>query len=393
MSPKSVGDSGHAHMSSPRTSIGAANNINGGVPRHTDSKLTFSRGWLKHIANETVSIAESGSYVNLLGQRVNIQKALQYSIDNSIHYHSSHIFTPDAAAETTKAKTKTLLSNNSNVDDNNDPSRKSPKSVIPTKSIQQKTATFETTTISIIYGSSLDVGMYLQGRYPKDGHIGILNSASGKNPGGKFRRGTISQEDCICRASLLYPCLKQYENVPHHYYYVNNKPKYQGSSSACAIFSPKVPVIREDTVQGDLLDTYQTFSFVSIPAPNAFVLGKCQETNSVPKAQTPGAQQRNEDYETIPIKEAMYDRCFRALCMFAEHECTDLVLCAYGCGVHGNNPTKIAETFRDILATSDFQGRFRTVAFAIQPSRKANYKAFADVFPKAGKYILDSEYR
>uniref|UniRef100_A0A7S0KZA7 Microbial-type PARG catalytic domain-containing protein n=1 Tax=Asterionellopsis glacialis TaxID=33640 RepID=A0A7S0KZA7_9STRA len=364
------------------------------VPRRTNSKLTFSRGWLKHIANETVAIAESGTYTNHNGRPVNIRKALQYSIDNSVHYHSSHVFTLTATTNDKKDKNE-----QHEPQCDHDLVTRSPKSVIPPKMRTTSTTTkpspslFKKTEYSIIYGSSLDVAMYLQATYPDDGHVGILNSASGKSPGGKFFRGTISQEDCICRASLLYPCLKKFENVPHQYYYVNNKPKYQASSSACAIFSPKVPIIREDTVQGDLLDTYQTFSFVSIPAPNAFVLGKCQEAKSVPKAQTPGAQQRNEDYETIPLKEALHDRCFRALCMFAQNGCTDLVLCAYGCGVHGNNPTKIAKTFRNILSTPEFKGRFRTVAFAIQPSRKANYKAFVDVFPKAGRFVMDSEYR
>eukprot|EP00521_Asterionellopsis_glacialis_P009021 CAMPEP_0195288246 /NCGR_PEP_ID=MMETSP0707-20130614/4985_1 /TAXON_ID=33640 /ORGANISM="Asterionellopsis glacialis, Strain CCMP134" /LENGTH=393 /DNA_ID=CAMNT_0040348083 /DNA_START=270 /DNA_END=1451 /DNA_ORIENTATION=+ len=390
------------HNNVPYDSVAKDHHSECSIPRRTNSKLTFSRGWLKHIANETVAIAESGTYTNHKGRPVNIQKALQYSIENSVHYHSSHVFNLIAAKKDhnnkeEQQKQQQQQQQQQQQPHHHDPARWSLKSTIPPKitttTPSSASSLFQKTEYSIIYGSSLDVAMHLQATYPDDGHIGILNSASGKSPGGKFFRGTISQEDCICRASLLYPCLKQYENVPHQYYYVNNKPKYQASSSACAIFSPKVPIIREDTVQGDLLDTYQTFSFVSIPAPNAFVLGKSQEAKSVPKAQTPGAQQRNEDYVTIPLKEALHDRCFRALCMFAQHGCTDLVLCAYGCGVHGNNPKKIAETFRDILSTPEFKERFRTVAFAIQPSRKANYKAFVDVFPKAGRFVMDSEYR
>jgi len=316
----------------------AKNLEGGGVPRRSGSTLTFSRGWLRHIADETVEIARAGQYMNRRGQVVSIADDLERALEGSTHYHSSHVFSPPPMTQ----------------------------------------PPFETQYI-VRYGSSLDVATMLQENHP-DAHVGILNSASAKNPGGKFSRGTISQEDCICRASLLYPCLVQYEDKPHHFYYINRKPKYQATSSSCAIFSPNVPVIRKDTVQGTLLDDYHTFSFVSIPAPNAFVLGTEEIQKSVPKAQAPGMG--DDDYETMPLQEAMYDRCFRALCIMAERGCTELVLCAFGCGVHGNNPIEVAATFRSILS-NELKGRFRVVAFAIQPSRHANYRAFVETFPEA----------
>jgi hypothetical protein len=235
--------------------------------------------------------------------------------------------------------------------------------------------------------------------------IGILNSASAKFPD-KFLRGTISQEEGICRASLLYPCLLQYKDRPHYFYHVNNKPKYAQceSSSTCAIFSPQVPVIRNDTVQGKLLDTPLFISIVSLPAPNAYVLGGGEDqaaatagdkqhnnNNAVPipvpvQGRVPRAQSINasedEPYETFTLEEAMHDICFRALAILAENGCTDVVLCAFGCGVHGNNPHNIASCFKQILA-NELPGRFRTVAFAIQPSRLSNYEAFCKVFPNA----------
>jgi uncharacterized protein (TIGR02452 family) len=91
-----------------------------------------------------------------------------------------------------------------------------------------------------------------------------------------------------------------------------------------------------------------------------------------------------QDFETMPLNEAMRDRCFRALCIMAEHECTDLVLCAFGCGVHGNNPVEVAATFRSILS-NELKGRFRVVVSAIQRSRHGNYKAFIEAFPEANK--------
>lgn len=312
----------------------------GAVPRQTPTTLTFSRGWLRHIANQTVNIAKMGRYMNRQGQVVSVEEDLQKALENSVHYHSSHVFSPPTTT---------------------------PEQLYDTKYI-------------VRYGSSIDLAIMLQEHHP-DAHVGVLNSASAKSPGGKFSRGTISQEDCLCRASLLYPCLLSFENKPHYFYNVNRKPKYEASSSSCAIFSPRVPVIREDTVQGKLLDEPYLFSFCSIPAPNAFVLGK-DEQQTVPKAQAPGTNAIDNNYETMPLMEAMHDRCFRALCIMAEHGCTDLVLCAFGCGVHGNNPIEVAETFRSILLSNEMKGRFRTVAFAIQRSRHANYKAFIETFPE-----------
>ncbi|KAI2505809.1 DUF2263-containing protein [Fragilaria crotonensis] len=306
-----------------------------GKPRGVTT-LTFSRDWLIHIANQTLDISRRGNYVNYLGEKVDVSEALKYAIDNSVHYHSSHKFFP------------------SKVENPVD------------------------TRFYVWYGSSLDVATKLQELSP-DAHVAILNSASGKHPGGKFFRGTISQEDCICRASLLYPCLVQYADRPHFFYAVNNKPKYLQSNSTCAIFNPLVPVVREDTVRGDLLDTFSKFSFISIPAPNAFVLG----SHPVPKAQEPGAGERNEAIELLTLEEDMHDRCYRTLSIMAEHGCTDLVLCAFGCGVHGNDPVAVANAMREILNSDEFRGRFRTIAFAIQPSRHSNYKAFIEAFPEA----------
>jgi uncharacterized protein (TIGR02452 family) len=242
----------------------------------------------------------------------------------------------------------------------------------------QTTERFDSTEFCVCYGSSLQVATKLEDellRVNDHAEVGILNSASGKFPD-KFLRGTLSQEEGLCRASLLYPCLEQYKDRPHHFYYVNKKEKYQESSSSCAIFCPRVPIIREDSMRGDLLDDYRQFSFVNIPAPNAFVLATDKEA-TVPKAQKPGADEKDKEF--MSIDSAMHDRLLRALSIFAEHGCTDLVLCAFGCGVHGNNPRKIAACFKAILS-NELKGRFRLVVFAIQPSRPQNYEEFVNVF-------------
>ena len=64
----------------------------GGVPRQTPTQLTFSRGWLRHVANQTVHIAQVGRYMNHQGQVVSVEEDLKKAMENSVHYHSSHVF-------------------------------------------------------------------------------------------------------------------------------------------------------------------------------------------------------------------------------------------------------------------------------------------------------------
>jgi uncharacterized protein (TIGR02452 family) len=283
-----------------------------------------------------LDIAHDGHYTNRNGKVVDVSEALINSIQNSVHYHSSHEFPPP-----------------------------------------QQEVRFDITQFYVAYGSSLEIAAKLKAFCDEQQHIGILNSASSKTPS-KFLRGTLSQEECICRASLLFPCLAQFEAKPHHFYVINNKPKYQKSASSCAIFSPKVPVIRCDSSAGELLDESQECSFVSICAPNAFVVS--EDTLDIPKASRPGTSQEN--YEMMTLEEAMRDRLFRALSIFNEHGCTDLVLCAFGCGVHGNQPGMVATIFRELLDGA-FKRRFHRVVFAIHIERNANFQAFATVFPEA----------
>ena len=81
------------------------------------------------------------------------------------------------------------------------------------------------------------------------------------------------------------------------------------------------------------------------------------------------------------LRSSVKDRIHRALSAFVLGDCTNLVLPAFGCGVHGNDPSMVASVFREMLTDPEqFGGRFRTVVFAIPPSRKQNYQAFSDYF-------------
>mmetsp|Transcript_18641 Transcript_18641/g.24007 ORF Transcript_18641/g.24007 Transcript_18641/m.24007 type:complete len:415 (-) Transcript_18641:173-1417(-) len=385
-----AGSNGNS-MNNNRSNAATAAAVTQTAPsKQTYSHMTYSRAWLKQVALDNCQIAEQGYYANSNKTKVDISQAFAKAKTGSVHYHSSLEFQPPSELQKSR---------------------------------------WPNTQFIVAYGSSMQVACKLvrvqaevQHNYDDDNdnhadenhvHVGVLNSASGKTAGGKFFRGTISQEDQLCRASLLYPCLKQFENLPHHFYMVNQKPKYENSSSACSIFSPKVPIIRQDSVEATLLDKpmLNEISFCSIPAPNAFVVGKQQEEDDennsnknnyensyvgnknttethnevdkvIPKAQTPGEGVRAIPHDFISLEESLQDRFHRVLSICLEHKCQALVLCAFGCGVHGNNPDSVAQIFHSLL-TKEFHGCFRTVAFSIQKARPANFESFLSCFPNA----------
>ena len=283
--------------------------------RSTQTHVTFSRPCLIFVAHENCEIRERGYYFDSNGEKVDIKDALQNSMTKSTAYHYQDSLPP-----------------------------------LPSFDLYFKTK------FHIYKGSSIDA---LQLLISNGGHVGVLNSASGKTPGGKWLKGTLSQEDVICRASLLYPCLEQFLPDARAMYHVNNNnDEFLYSSSGCCIYSPNVPVIRQDdNVQPQLLDTFFTADILSMPAPNAFVLGRKQNGKSA-------------------LKDEMFFRLRRALTLFANHGCTDLVLCAFGCGIHGNNPQMVASSWKRLFSSPEFEGRFQTVVFAINPLRPGNYTAF-----------------
>ena len=67
-----------------------------------------------------------------------------------------------------------------------------------------------------------------------------LNFASAKNPGGGFLKGARAQEESLARASGLYPCIASNPMYDYH------RSRHDCMCSHYAIYSPGVPVIRED---------------------------------------------------------------------------------------------------------------------------------------------------
>lgn len=174
-------------------------------------------------------------------------------------------------------------------------------------------------------------------------HAAALNFASAKNPGGGFLGGSQAQEESLARSSALYACIE-----PQTEMYKYNKGLKSCLYSDYMIYSPEVPVIREDG--GELLDSPYLLSFITAPAVNA------------------GVVREREPGRTEEIHSVMLERIRYILSIAAEREHAALVLGAYGCGVFRNDPEDVAGYFRQVLVQEGYGRLFKRIVFAVYDS-------------------------
>lgn len=166
-----------------------------------------------------------------------------------------------------------------------------------------------------------------------------LNFASARNPGGGFLNGAQAQEECLARASGLYPTLcSAMEYYEHHRN--NRTPLYSNHM----IYSPGVPVFRDDKDQ--LTGEWFKAAVITSAAVNkGHLLRSCPELEPA-------------------VEPTMRARIEGVLAVCADRGHDDIVLGAWGCGVFRNDPADMAEWFGDAI-DGQFAGVFRKVVFAV----------------------------
>lgn len=185
-------------------------------------------------------------------------------------------------------------------------------------------------------------------------HIGILNFASARNPGGGFLNGAMAQEESIAASSGLYQTL-----TAHEEYYISNRACASMMYTNYGIYSPNVVFFRDGRFH--LLEQPVTASVLTLPAVN---MGQVRlKGENVEKAEA-----------------VMRQRMKLALAVFASRGDRNLILGAYGCGVFRNDPEKIAAWWRELLE-HDFPECFHEILFAVlDRSRDLRcYKAFENI--------------
>lgn len=174
------------------------------------------------------------------------------------------------------------------------------------------------------------------------GDLACLVFASARNPGGGFLNGAQAQEESVARGSALYPCLRAAGD-----FYAYHRAHEDLTYSDRVIYSPRVPVFRDD--KGNLFPEPCEVSFLTAAAPNRSAILRTQPDRA----------------DGIPA--ALLRRAVRVLHVAAAHGHRRLVLGAWGCGVFGNDPATVAETFRIALRDNPY---FEHVVFAVLDRQK-----------------------
>jgi uncharacterized protein (TIGR02452 family) len=183
------------------------------------------------------------------------------------------------------------------------------ETAVPTGRATKIAVTAETTSVAIARLARSD-----------DGHLGALNFASAKNPGGGFLGGAQAQEEALARSSALYPCL-----LTQPAYYERNRANRSCLYLDLAIYSPSVPFFRTDA--GQLYVPPSLCSVITSPAPNA------------------GAVATNQPGDLPLIAPTLRRRSEQVLAIAAAEKIDRLILGAWGCGVFRNDPALVAATF------------------------------------------------
>ncbi|HEY5923789.1 MAG TPA: RNA 2'-phosphotransferase [Kofleriaceae bacterium] len=292
---------------------------------------TVSRAQKIEIAKQSLAACEAGFYTNGKGDKVEIAAALEDAKDGTGLYEMGidRLDPPTKRAGT------------------------APAAPPPTGATIGDRARYGGTAMSVTGETTIDAMVRLA---KLDGHLGCLNFASAKRPGGGFLGGAQAQEESLARASGLYPCL---QTQPE--YYARNKAFGSALYQDTIVYSPNVPFFRDDN--GGWFDAPVLASVITAAAPNVSAL------------------KENRKYDADDVALVLKNRSEFVLALAAHHKIDRLVLGAWGAGVFGNDPAQVALIFAKLLE-APFAGVFTEVVFAVLGTREtsANHRAFADVF-------------
>lgn len=191
-----------------------------------------------------------------------------------------------------------------------------------------------------------------------------LNFASAKNPGGGFLRGSQAQEESLARASGLYSTLLE---APK-YYEVNRKHRNRAFYEDLLIYSPNVPVFRNDS--DELIENPWEIAIITMPAPNRGVI------------LTRGTSKDEKEKLDFLIVKTLRKRIDMILKTAIKFRHRNLVLGAWGCGVFQNDPSCVATLFREALIDTRFIGKFDSIVFAVlcKSGNLERYDTFQNTF-------------
>ena len=204
-------------------------------------------------------------------------------------------------------------------------------------------------------------------REHKDWRIAVLNFASATTPGGGVTKGSSAQEESLCRCSTLYPALTA-PSLWDAYYSVNRAARNPLYTNAL-IYTPGVVICKTDDDYPERMEEkdWVEVDVITCAAPNL--------------RQRPGNMYNLDQSAPVVVSPeellALHKSRARHILTVAASKGVDaIVLGAFGCGAFHNDPTVVAEAYKDVL--EEMKGYFSLIEFAIycRPQETANYDAF-----------------
>lgn len=193
--------------------------------------------------------------------------------------------------------------------------------------------------------------------------VAVLNFASSTSPGGGVETGASAQEECLCRVSTLYPCLKT--QAAWNKFYGPHRAAPNPLHNDDIIYTKDVVVLKDDDYHP--LETPFRVDVITCAAPNL--------------REKPSNRYNRNDGEAVHISqksllELHLKRATKILSAAAANKAEVLILGAFGCGAFRNDPTVVAAAYQKALP--QFLNHFKTIEFAVycRPEDQRNYEAF-----------------
>ncbi|MBR4512490.1 MAG: TIGR02452 family protein [Bacteroidales bacterium] len=194
--------------------------------------------------------------------------------------------------------------------------------------------------------------------------VAVLNFASSTSPGGGVETGASAQEECLCRVSTLYPCLKT--QAAWNKFYGPHRAAPNPHHNDDIIYTKDVVVLKDDDYRP--LETTFRVDVITCAAPNL--------------REKPSNRYNLNDGNAVHISqkrllELHLKRATKILSAAAANKAEVLILGAFGCGAFRNDPTVVAAAYQKALP--QFLNHFKTIEFAVycRPEDQRNYEAFS----------------
>ena len=197
--------------------------------------------------------------------------------------------------------------------------------------------------------------------------IAVLNFASSTNPGGGVTSGASAQEECLCRVSTLYPCLKD-ESMWDAFYAPHRKARNPLHNDDI-IYTKDVIVFKDDDYQ-PLPKTFAV-DVITCAAPTL----REQSSNRY----NPSDGDKAPDITPEDLLALHEKRGRQILSAAAANGAQVIILGAFGCGAFKNDPAIVAQAYANILP--EYLRYFRTIEFAVycRPRSPQNFDAFNQI--------------